>query len=62
MENVWGYLESRGCKLAFERPFLDGANEDGKRPARGQGGGVAKPPAQPAGGSASGAARPPPRF
>eukprot|EP00959_Pyramimonas_sp_CCMP1952_P193261 4041348-Pyramimonas_sp.AAC.1 len=30
MENAWDYLESRGCKLAFGRPLLDGANEGRK--------------------------------
>eukprot|EP00959_Pyramimonas_sp_CCMP1952_P138916 2907831-Pyramimonas_sp.AAC.1 len=62
MENVWGYSESRGCKLAFERPFLDGASEDRKRLAHGQEEAVAKPLAQPAGWSASGAAKSPPRY
>eukprot|EP00959_Pyramimonas_sp_CCMP1952_P046308 967011-Pyramimonas_sp.AAC.1 len=44
MENAWGYLESRGWKLKFEHPFLDGANEKRKREAK------AEPLAQPAGG------------
>eukprot|EP00959_Pyramimonas_sp_CCMP1952_P123268 2577222-Pyramimonas_sp.AAC.1 len=58
MENVWGDMESRGCKLALEHPFLDGANEGRKRAAHGQAEAEAKPPAQPAGGSASSASRP----
>eukprot|EP00959_Pyramimonas_sp_CCMP1952_P361586 7572751-Pyramimonas_sp.AAC.1 len=55
MGNVWGYLETRGCEFAFERPFLDGASKDRKRPAHGREEAVAEPPtqpAQPAGGSA----------
>eukprot|EP00959_Pyramimonas_sp_CCMP1952_P105420 2203930-Pyramimonas_sp.AAC.1 len=62
MENAWDYCESRGCKLASERPFFDGANEDRRRAAHGREETKVKPPAQPAGGSASGATKPPPPF
>eukprot|EP00959_Pyramimonas_sp_CCMP1952_P416573 8727397-Pyramimonas_sp.AAC.1 len=62
MENSWGYLEITGCKLKLARPFLDAANEGGKRTADGQEEATAKPPAQPAGGSASSAIKPSPRF
>eukprot|EP00959_Pyramimonas_sp_CCMP1952_P068335 1426242-Pyramimonas_sp.AAC.2 len=51
MENAWEYFENSGCKLKFERPFLDGANEGGKRAAHGQVGAKTMPPLQPAGGS-----------
>eukprot|EP00959_Pyramimonas_sp_CCMP1952_P464804 9487223-Pyramimonas_sp.AAC.1 len=56
MGDVWTDLKDKGCRLAFERPFLDGATEGGSRMAKRQtyDEAEAKPLAQPAGGSASG--------
>eukprot|EP00959_Pyramimonas_sp_CCMP1952_P167729 3505450-Pyramimonas_sp.AAC.1 len=59
MEDAREYLESKGRKLEFSRPFLDGAEERNNQLAQRSKEVKAKPPAQPTGGSVPRAPKPP---